>query len=116
VLSPGWWERRQGQGQGDIVIGHVSWGTYSGVGWYLFIRFHPHHPIDLLFSSKLYVVVSMARMKDSHSNPLFEVKYLSWTDFMNGLIRCESPSQEMNDLLDWCDCFMGGVDLTVDYL
>lgn len=35
---------------------------------------------------------------------------------MDDWINIETPSTEMCELLEWCDCFMGGVDLTISYM
>ena len=62
------------------------------------------------------MIVFMSRISHPNSIPLFRVKYLTWNRLIDNWINTTNPSPEIFECLDWCDLFIGGLDLTISYM
>ncbi|KAF8230021.1 hypothetical protein L208DRAFT_1378703 [Tricholoma matsutake] len=49
-------------------------------------------------------------------SPKIQTKFVPWRHFLEEWIYPDSPSADFVGYLDWCDIFIGGMDLMVDYL
>ena len=58
----------------------------------------------------------MGRMTHTDTTRLFNIRFLSWEQFMSDWIKPTELNEEIRDALAKCDCFVGGVDLTIAYM
>ncbi|KAF8221408.1 hypothetical protein L208DRAFT_1382281 [Tricholoma matsutake] len=50
------------------------------------------------------------------TTPLFQIRFPEWHQFLDEWINCMEPTQQIREVFETCDCFVGGMDLTLNYI
>lgn len=93
----------------------MAFSSHPRMGLFLVPLIELYAELTFLFH-KLYVIISMSRALNEDESPKIQTEFVPWRRFLEEWIYPDSPSADFVGYLDWCDIFIGGMDLTVDYL
>jgi hypothetical protein len=60
-------------------------------------------------------MIRLMRVRDRSNQPLFEVLFVPWSDFLEAILQ-PSSTHEFWTLISSADCLIGGIDTTLSYM